>query len=69
MEVSNVSDGRNGEPYVFKEDTVKNHICCDCGLVHFIHVGVVAKKKAHTYWYRDDYQTTKERKRIKKATK
>ena len=46
MKGGNIKDIQNGEPYIFKEDTVKNHIyciCCDCGLIHFIHVGEISK--------------------------
>ena len=44
-----------------KEGTVTNHICCDCGLVHMIHVGSYNKKTRTltTYWFRDAFETSR----------
>lgn len=53
----------NGEPYIYKSNTVKAHECCDCGLLHFIHVDQIKKGKCVTYWYRDSYQTNRIRKK------
>jgi len=57
---------KNGSPWVLMENRLSAHICCDCGLVHFIHVEKVKKGRCTTWWYRDDYQTKKRRRRKKK---
>ena len=59
----------NGEPEVLKEGTVKRHICCDCGLVHELHIVRVRKGKAIIVWFRNDYLTKKERKKNKPRVK
>ena len=60
-----IKEFQNGEPVIFEEEEVRNHICCDCGLVHLVYTEKVANKKAVTYWYRDDYETE----RLKKEKK
>lgn len=66
MKIGKIHEYKNGEPYVLEKDTVKNHICCDCSLVHFIHVEKVRSGKCTTRWYRDDYETEKIRRKKKK---
>lgn len=56
----------SGSPEIYRQDTIKCHICCDCGLTHLILVDKVKKKKVITYWYRDEYETKRERKRKRK---
>ena len=65
MKVGKIKNYINGEPYVFVKDHVKTHICCDCGLVHFIHTTKAKGGECVTYWYRDDYETKKQRKCMK----
>jgi len=65
MKLGKIHKFKNGEPYIFEANTIKEHVCCDCGLVHFVHTVEVKGKKALTYWYRDDYQTDKLRKKKK----
>lgn len=65
MKTIKVKKFKNGEPYIFEEGIVKNHICCDCGLVHFIYAEKLSNKKLVTYWYRDDHETE----RLKKGRK
>ena len=66
MKIRKIHDYKNGEAYVYKSNTVKHHICCDCNLAHFIHVDKIKNGKCITYWYRDDDATRRLRKKEKK---
>lgn len=63
MKPLKIKDYENGEPYILQEGRVKNHVCCDCKLVHFIFCEKAKKGKVTMFWYRDDYQTNKLRKK------
>ena len=56
----------NGDASVYVQDTVRWHYCCDCGLAHLLLVEDVKKGKCVVRWYRDDRETKKARKRMKK---
>ncbi len=60
----------NGEPWKIKNHSVEIHGCCDCNLTHMMGVDYDKKNDTITLaFYRDDYLTTKRRKRAKKKKK
>jgi len=48
----------NGEPWILESGVATNHVCCDCGLEHVMLVEV-KRNKVYLSFYRDDYQTKK----------
>jgi len=69
MRIGPIHNYRNGEPYIFKADTVKANICCDCNLVHIIFVESAKKGECVMYWYRDEHETERLRKKERKKGK
>ena len=59
----------SGEPEVLKEGTLVRHICCNCGLVHQRHIEKARGGVVAITYYRDDWDTIKARKRMKKKEK
>lgn len=53
---------KSGEPWILENDTLTQHICCDCGLVHEVYVKI-KKGKAILKYYRNDFDTDKLRKK------
>lgn len=66
MKSNKVHDFKNGEPWILKGETVHNHMCCGCGLVHFVYVERTGKNQFTTHWYRDDYETERLKKEKRK---
>lgn len=55
---------KSGEPWIWKHYTERDHICCDCGLTHLVQVKI-KKKEAIAKWFRDDFKTNINRKKLK----
>ena len=58
--------GQSGEPIRMTENTVTSWSCCDCGLVHTVFIDKLRKGRGEMVWFRDDHETARERKRMKK---
>ena len=54
----------NGEPWNWENRCMYPHVCCDCGLTHMICIDVVGEK-IKVRFYRDSYETNKNRKEEK----
>lgn len=52
----------SGEPWILRDRDVTPIICCDCGLVHHLLVGVKGKKVTLRF-YRDSHATKQGRKK------
>jgi len=57
----------NGEVEKIRNRSVQWSICCDCGLSHFVYTKII-KKEAHERWWRDDWDTQKQRKKLPEET-
>ncbi len=51
---------QNGEPWILESGIATTDTCCDCGLEHMM-IAEIKEKKIHLRFYRDDYQTKKNR--------